>query len=1415
MATVSQVTEAVFRSRFEDQTSAGAAAARRAVEALGVAAEETDHRVTRAERSARAWVNANDNLSLAARRTEKAQRDLAAAEAALEAGLAKGEITAEQAARAKENLARKAREAEDRLRALQAATAPASEAAQLLANRLDAAAEAAQRAASYQAALNQTLGVSARSGEDYARRAADIAAYGQELDRLRAKYSPLYAAQQQYRATLQEIAQAERVGALAAVEAAAARQRTKDAFAQQVLALRGIPPATDEAGKAVSGLGGRIGQLGFQAQDLVVQLQAGGDALVAVAQQGSQALGMFGSTGAIAGFALAVAAVIARLVIGKSEIQRFNEEMERQAEQHREAERRASDYTQALRSQGDQYRSAEVAGQRYREGLRGEGETLVQLTRYYQGLTEAQLEYERRRERTTTQNNAAEASRLRSGVLGAINGRLTQAPTAGEMGLYPLAAIGGGGLDPSTQEDYRQATEAITRFRQANVVTQESVLALRQQLQAAVDENGAYAASINVIIQSLDRLIPQLEQLTQAQERARLRQLALSGQASPEQVRALADAASNDVGGAYQQRQQLTQQRTDIERQLRVETDPQRIAAYRSSLVAIQQALEGLTPATEQYMRGLREQVALSRETEGAARELAQAELEIDRATRAAGEGQASAGQKAEARRLVQQRLTEELNTALVAANEQVNWTDRVADAYLESAQAGAQAEIAQRAWTEALKYGKEGSVEHESATRSLTASLTRQAEAQARVNSAKALQDQRDQIELLRRETELLGANSDVRERELAILRERQRILNEDPGANLGSAENRQRLSNAGQIAGMTRELQQQQNSWNELSRVGEQAFDRIGGAITEAFANGSLKAVNFKNIAKAVFSEVIQAAMRMAVVNPLMNSLFGGTRPTLGGLGGSMTVSDSSGGGLGGLFNSIGSLFGGSSSGSTSFGPSSGGGFWSSIGSLFGSGSSSGRTSSAASSGGGGFWSSIGSFFGFGGGSSSAPVGGAAQAAGVRAVPGGMSAAGTSPTSAMGGVGSTIGGIGAGFGMGMMANSLARGNSQGAMIGAGIGSVVGAIWGPIGSMVGGTLGGLVGGLFGNSKPSNKEGTSTIDLDTYAQVEGGMTGKKFSQENRDAAKSITDRIADLDEALEKALETSINGSINVGVGSRDGIYLRYGEYSGRYGRDEKGVNALLAQVAYGMVDSVESELSATLKQILKASGDDGNKLVENIDWYTTVYKPLTEAAEPLDQYEQALKDLNSQYDEAVKKAKQLGLAETELEQRRVKAIEQLEQQRREAVAPTITSTVTSLADYIQSLRSGQLSPISARGQFVAAQGEFDRLYALAAGGDYTALTQIAQAADTLLNAGREVEGSGAGYTALFERVTGALGDLGTSLDEDKLTASLFVLEGKKNTEILEAAIDRMTSVANALLAETRQNGNRPGRLAA
>jgi hypothetical protein len=103
-----------------------------------------------------------------------------------------------------------------------------------------------------------------------------------------------------------------------------------------------------------------------------------------------------------------------------------------------------------------------------------------------------------------------------------------------------------------------------------------------------------------------------------------------------------------------------------------------------------------------------------------------------------------------------------------------------------------------------------------------------------------------------------------------------------------------------------------------------------------------------------------------------------------------------------------------------------------------------------------------------------------------------------------------------------------------------------LGAAAGPIGAALGAIGGVALSGLF-KKKPSNKEGRATYDLGTGDVSIGGQTGKKFSQQNRDAAEALAELIAtNIIPTLETLGDTDIGGQFIVGVGNRDPLRFNY-----------------------------------------------------------------------------------------------------------------------------------------------------------------------------------------------------------------------------------------------------------------------------
>lgn len=295
-------------------------------------------------------------------------------------------------------------------------------------------------------------------------------------------------------------------------------------------------------------------------------------------------------------------------------------------------------------------------------------------------------------------------------------------------------------------------------------------------------------------------------------------------------------------------------------------------------------------------------------------------------------------------------------------------------------------------------------------------------------------------------------------------------------------------------------RRFQQEQASVSAVSSAFSEAFSTIGNAISQAFIQGQGAAVNWGNVLKSVISQVIQKVAELAVVNPILNSLFGSNNGTLqtaisvlgsGTSSGSSTVKNADGTfslvSSGGTVLSTASTLSGLAGGPT-------------IGSMLGLTGEGGLLTGTGASISAGLFGTAGTA--------------AASETSMLAADSLAGAYGAAPTAGLVGSGGMLagaslsswaGGITGGFALGSMAGSLVQGalgkTGPAPMIGAGLGAVGGAAIGTailpgigtvIGGLLGGTLGGAGGGLIGPHIASTYS-TASLSLDDGRITKGPM----------------------------------------------------------------------------------------------------------------------------------------------------------------------------------------------------------------------------------------------------------------------------------------------------------------------------------
>lgn len=577
---------------------------------------------------------------------------------------------------------------------------------------------------------------------------------------------------------------------------------------------------------------------------------------------------------------------------------------------------------------------------------------------------------------------------------------------------------------------------------------------------------------------------------------------------------------------------------------------------------------------------------------------MVEAAQQADDAARSLSGGMASASEKAVVQASAARTLAAEYQTGTTAMERNTGLQRQVAQAWLQGGQAATEATAYVQAYTEALDHYKEGTPAFVAAVQRRKAALVDAAHAASDISLSQQTLANNDQISVLQAQTATLGQNDEARQKLINHMQAEQQLQRE--GRSLTDASSQAYLSSVDALSDATNAYQHQQSVLQDVTGEFSSMADTISDDVTQAFVQGSGAGVSFKSVLQGIESQIASMLVKMALINPLLNSIDGGARSTLGdlsnvmsGMNGSSGSSTSSSSSLGGMSDWFSRTWGGGSSGS-----SEGGGF-------SGSGSSASPSFNASSfmgSQGSGNESSFSGFSGDGDFSGS----GVAADSNFSASSSGLSSA-SSAGGMMGSIGGGIAGFGMGYSVGKMASNLTgggQGGKIGAAVGSTIGSVVGGIFGgPMGSMIGGTVLGAIGGIIGGLFNKTHYVWDTVGAqDGRLMISGVRT--KHAKDN-------------VSSGLQKQLDT-INATLadaNVTVGNGD--YGQVGHYHKGKKRRSKTLESLLPGVdlqtsddtfskalSGGMPDSVDSVSDwlndiSQLKQTADALDDLGVHVVK------------------------------------------------------------------------------------------------------------------------------------------------------------------------------------------------------------------------
>lgn len=214
--------------------------------------------------------------------------------------------------------------------------------------------------------------------------------------------------------------------------------------------------------------------------------------------------------------------------------------------------------------------------------------------------------------------------------------------------------------------------------------------------------------------------------------------------------------------------------------------------------------------------------------------------------------------------------------------------------------------------------------------------------------------------------------------------------------------------------------------------------------------------------------------------------------------------------------------------------------------------------------------------------------------------------------------------------------------------------------------------------GVFGK-KPSNKQRYTEVDFSNGLVTQGGQEGKKYSAEHQQAADALAASTQAIAATLAQSLGQKIDEVVRVYVGGRTGITASVnGSGEERFSSAEDYLRAITRRLVEDLKD-VPDELGTALDKI---DFKNVEQAVSDIN-FALNFDKLGAKPETVTQYQQAIKELNAAFDEAVKTAAKLGLSEEQVNEARQKQIANLREQFNSSVGSQILGIVSPGASQI------------------------------------------------------------------------------------------------------------------------------------
>lgn len=873
-------------------------------------------------------------------------------------------------------------------------------------------------------------------------------------------------------------------------------------------------------------------------------------------------------------------------------------------------------------------------------------------------------------------------------------------------------------------------------------------------------------------------------------------------------------------------------------------------------------ALANTLSPQEQITQGLKDQDSSLNSQTGYWRSMAEVVAQFGTEARGTGVDQKALSAALQEK---QRQLATAYNDGTVAVERQAQAQQAITSVAGTSAQEIQHATNYQQAYNEAFEDFKPGSDQFEDAVKKRVTALNTLTDAQQKAQQIQANTGLQDNLSLIKAETSSLGQNADARQ--VMLARMQAEIQMHRQYGDVLPQEAQDYIDLTTQIAQASAEYNRQQQVLQDVTGSLSGMADELSSDITQGFVQGTSSGMSFKSMLKGVETQIASLLVKFALINPMLNSIDGGTRTTLSDVTNLLSGSGSSGSSSLGLLGSLSGLSVGQQQAyrnevTQSAMPSSG---WAPTGdvmSLAGVKQASALDNlfSGKAADGSGIFSSLGSAVGTIG--SYAGIAGAAVGIGTMiysAFKGLFAKSHYAYTDVI----ATNGQLATGdTRVKRSTNDVTAGlvqdiSSINDVLGASGITVQDGSFGAVGHYKKGsktsqtTLEDLLPDVKLNSSdptlnmalqqlmPSSFDSVSTYtqDIESLKTLADTLDGMKVSVSKFDDASHVTidhfngytgdmatalstldgktlstDDLQSRFEAIQEFFGTTMPGLMNVTMAGSESLVQQVSDLKQKY-QDAANTAASYGVDAQNLLDKGNAIAAMMI-------ANENTKLAQSDQSVTARYMAATgdqEGADLLnqqvsaDQGIQSLQDewqsyLGDNYADNVTYQQQLSNLEKTQAAERLQIQQSYAEKAAEATSQanqSLASTFSSLTEYAKGLSTSDASPLSVADQYKAANDNLQADYQAALGGNSTALGSVQSDMQTFLSLSKTLKGGGIGYTTDYQQIVTMLQALG-NLGTGDLTADAMRKIAEDQTATLAGNQQLLLAAVRQLLSEIR-----------